>query len=274
MRRFMFLDDHLILALILIALLFSIQSLVYPRPIISINDDEDNNSDNRNNNDGDGREVNDDNKEYNGGNVNDGDSRREDVSELNLIEICCSWSEEISDGVLEYSINDDGGDEGKRQALLSAITEWNNKINDLQLVNNAVDEGSKTDIEIEFGRIGDDESNDDDDLSSRGYAPGGETQIDVNEEGFINHIEITISESIFGHDIDQSELEQIAKHEIGHALGLGHANFDSNLMSVTTDIGTGEISGCELYAVLAANQWKLMNSKDQPEYPHGRYVVC
>jgi hypothetical protein len=244
-----------------VALLSSIYSDGYPRPIISTSDNE--GSDNEENgDDAKGEEASDDSEG--------------DLSELDLIEVCCSWSEQISDGVLKYSISDDAGDNEKREAVLSAITEWNSVIKGLQLVNSADNEGSESrvDIEIVFGEIGDQDSNDGNDFSPGEYAPGGETQIDVDEKGFINHIKTTISESIFGHEIGGSELEQIAKHEIGHALGLGHANFDNNLMSVATDIGTGEISGCEVYGVLAANQWKLMNNKVQPEYPAGRYVVC
>jgi hypothetical protein len=254
-------NDRLVLALILVALLSSIYSDGYPRPIISTSDNE--GSDNEENgDDAKGEEASDDSEG--------------DLSELDLIEVCCSWSEQISDGVLKYSISDDAGDNEKREAVLSAITEWNSVIKGLQLVNSADNEGSESrvDIEIVFGEIGDQDSNDGNDFSPGEYAPGGETQIDVDEKGFINHIKTTISESIFGHEIGGSELEQIAKHEIGHALGLGHANFDNNLMSVATDIGTGEISGCEVYGVLAANQWKLMNNKVQPEYPAGRYVVC
>lgn len=254
-------NDHLVLALILVALLSSIYSDVYPRPIISTSDNEVS-DDEENGDDAEGEEASDDSEG--------------DLSELDLIEVCCSWSEQISDGVLKYSISDDAGDNEKREAVLSAITEWNSVIKGLQLVNSAANEGSESgvDIEIAFGEIGEQDSNDGNDFSPGEYAPGGETQIDVDEKGFINHIKITISESIFGHEIGGSELEQIAKHEIGHALGLGHANFGNNLMSVATDIGTGEISGCEVYGVLAANQWKLMNNKAQPEYPAGRYVVC
>jgi hypothetical protein len=259
--RPIFFNDHLILALILVALLYSIFSdIIYPRSIISTSDNE-GSDDEENRDDAEGEET--------------GDDSEGDLSELDLIEICCSWSEQISDGVLEYSINDDAGDAEKRGAVLSAITEWNSVINGLQLVNGPANEGSESgvDIEIAFGKI-DQDSNNGNDFSPGEYAPGGETQIDVDEKGFINHIKISISESIFGHEISVSELEQIAKHEIGHALGLGHANFDNNLMSVATDIGTGEISGCEVYGVLAANQWKLINHKVQPEYPAGRYVVC
>jgi hypothetical protein len=259
--RLIFFDNHLVLFLILVVLLSSIYSGGYPRLIMSTSDNDDNN-DEENGNDPEGQEA--------------SDHSKDDLNDLDLIEVCCSWSNQISDGVLEYSISGDTRDNDKREAVLSAITGWNNVIKGLQLVNSAANEGSESgvDIEIMFGEIGDQDDNNGNDLSPGEYAPGGETQIDIDEKGFISHIKITISGSVFGHEIGKSELEQIAKHEIGHALGLGHANFDNNLMSVATDIGTGEISGCEVYGVLVANQWKLMNNKAQPEYPAGQYVVC
>ena len=37
-------------------------------------------------------------------------------------------------------------------------------------------------------------------------------------------------------------MEQIVKHEIGHVLGLGHANFDGNLMAAQVNRGIGTVS--------------------------------
>ena len=69
--------------------------------------------------------------------------------------------------------------------------------------------------------------------------------------------EITISRTIQAFDFDTSTIEQIAKHEMGHALGLGHANFDGNLMADSVNDGTDTISDCEIKAVVEANYWKL-----------------
>ena len=42
---------------------------------------------------------------------------------------------------------------------------------------------------------------------------------------------MTISTRALGNSISSSELQSIAKHEIGHAYGIGHTDFGSDLMS-------------------------------------------
>jgi hypothetical protein len=39
---------------------------------------------------------------------------------------------------------------------------------------------------------------------------------------------------------------------MGHVLGLGHANFDGNLMAEKVNDGTENVSECEIKAVLKA----------------------
>ena len=78
----------------------------------------------------------------------------------------------------------------------------------------------------------------------------------------MDNAKITISRSIQAYDFDTSTIEQIAKHEMGHALGLGHANFDGNLMAESVNDGTDTISECEIKAVIEANYWKLGDEND------------
>jgi Matrixin len=49
------------------------------------------------------------------------------------------------------------------------------------------------------------------------------------------------------------DLDHIAKHEFGHALGLGHAHFPHSIMYPDVDETLTEISACELDSVVYAN---------------------
>jgi predicted Zn-dependent protease len=58
-------------------------------------------------------------------------------------------------------------------------------------------------------------------------------------------------------------IETIAKHEIGHALGIGHSALISDLMYPVINRRTNtDISGCDIHVVYEANSWKLQESSD------------
>jgi hypothetical protein len=61
---------------------------------------------------------------------------------------------------------------------------------------------------------------------------------------------------------------------MGHALGLGHANFDGNLMAEKVNDGTENVSECEIKAVLKANYWKLISDSIAPAMPEKNGIVC
>lgn len=195
-----------------------------------------------------------------------------DLDELNLLQICCAWSGKLSDGILGYSISDEG-DEGSRQAVRNAIQDWDLLIENLEFVEIQDGEASDDpDVEIRF-------SNSDEDADGEEYDYGdsvaaGVTQLRFDNEGFVDSIEVTLSEGIFGNRIENSALEQVARHEIGHVLGLGHANFDGSLMSESTEGGERNISNCEFNGVLAANHWRLVDGSVSPDYPEAHFVVC
>src|SRR4030095_9131917 len=90
----------------------------------------------------------------------------------------------------------------------------------------------------------------------------GRTVTTFDQNGFLDNARITISKSVQDYDFDTAALEQIAKHEMGHALGLGHANFDGNLMAERVNEGTATVSKCEINAVIEANYWKLGDNGD------------
>ncbi len=192
-----------------------------------------------------------------------------DLDEMNLLQICCAWSDKISDGVLEYKISD-GGDEDSKQSVRNAIQDWDLLIDNLIFVEKQDD--SEADVEIVFSD-GDEDANDEE-FDYGAPIAAGKTEFRFDNTGFIDSIEVTLSGGIFGSGFHSSELEQIARHEIGHVLGLGHANFDGSLMSESTDGGAENISACEINGVLAANYWKLVAVGNNPEYPEANFVVC
>lgn len=78
-------------------------------------------------------------------------------------------------------------------------------------------------------------------------------------------------------EFDISIIGQVAKQVTGHALGLGHANFDGNLMAETVNDGTATVPECEINAVATANDWKLgenINANTDSDYPRDDNIAC
>ncbi len=199
----------------------------------------------------------------------DGDNDDIDLDKMNLLQICCAWSDKISNGVLEYKISDEG-DEDSKQSVRNAIQNWDLLIDNLIFVEKQDD--SEADVEIGFSDS--DEDANDEEFDYGDPIAAGKTEFKFDNKGFIDSIEVTLSGGIFGDGFQNSELEQIARHEIGHVLGLGHANFDGSLMSESTDGGAENISTCEINGVLVANYWRLVAIGNNPEHPEGNFIVC
>jgi Matrixin len=215
-----------------------------------------------------------------------------------LIQICCAWGDKLALGILTYQIN--GGDSAARQAVYNAIGNWNSKLTGIKLVESSgsnVGNGggaagaggdssnaAQPDIEVSIvskslkvpgsthHRVS----------SSLGgnsrLMIGGLSQDSFDGNGFLTHVKITIPTNTLGMSFDLSNnIEQIAEHEMGHALGLGHANFVGDLMFPIANFQTGSISQCDVSAVLDANHLKMVGSDTamlSPQMPQVGYVDC
>ena len=161
-------------------------------------------------------------------------------SKRKTIDLCCSWGNSISDGVLTYSIKNGGSELAKIVKL--AIKDWEKALRDSVQFKYVKDDESDADIEIEFKK-------------GKGQKVGkAVTFFDYN--GKIDHVQISISKKSYGQSLGPSLLEHVAKHEFGHALGLGHANFKETLMSAHVNQDVKKISACELESVKYVNNWK------------------
>jgi hypothetical protein len=170
----------------------------------------------------------------------------------------------------EFSIDDlPTSDSDQKRAVTDAVNEWNARIPNLRLVNE--DSNDDADIEVQL-------------VDGLGGMAAGATLLKFDEDGFINKVTILLPKAaffieddsqVFALQYDPQKLKEIATHELGHALGLGHADFDSDLMSERLNSDeTMNISQCDVTGVLQANQWKLVNNDSVPNSPDEDEISC
>ena len=162
----------------------------------------------------------------------------EDFEENSLIKICCTWGKDLADGILTYNIVGDVDDE-KKEAVHDAIQDWDDKIESIEFeeFSGKHENYNRPDIEIRF-------VDDGEQFKDEGPETAGNTKTRLDKFGFIDYNTIIIAEGGLGKTFDIKTIETIAKHEIGHALGLGHANFRSNLMTTKIESAAQAISSC------------------------------
>ncbi|HEY9486496.1 MAG TPA: M57 family metalloprotease [Nitrososphaeraceae archaeon] len=172
------------------------------------------------------------------------------------IDICCTWGTELKDGVLTYSIKKSNNLE---KIVNSAFSEWEKNLNNIQFKN--IKNNKDADIEIKLENENTDQE-------------GGKAVIYFDKRGFIENVEISVSKSSNGLKLNTTIIEHITKHEIGHALGLGHSQFPNSLMSPTVNETVKQISACEIDAVKDANIWKFINNEKKPKMIKQNAYVC
>jgi Matrixin len=194
----------------------------------------------------------------------------------NGIQVCCSWGNQISDGVLTYRI-DNGAKPQVIQAVHQAVDEWNSKVPDIQL-QEVTNTKTPVDIDIKTNSKAPKVTHAVSTIVGGGHSKisagkniklvqPGEANINFNPRGLITHVDITISTKALGNSIGLSELESITKHEIGHAYGIGHTDFVNDLMSpVLTGRTSTDISQCDIKGIAEANS--------SPHAPSPQFLRC
>ena len=186
----------------------------------------------------------------------DDDDDENDFSDKDVIQICCAWGYELANGLLTYSIEtEDNGDNDLKDAVRNAVDSWNEGLTGITLMESDDNE----DIKISF--------------KNDGKRIAGKTVNYFDQFGFIRQSHITVSEESYDRDFSSSQIEQITLHELGHVLGLDHANFRGNLMTERVDIGSPTISSCEIEAVHIANAWRV-NGGNTMYLPTENYLEC
>ncbi|MGH8990434.1 MAG: matrixin family metalloprotease [Acidimicrobiia bacterium] len=170
------------------------------------------------------------------------------------LELCCAWGKTLADDVLTYSVA--APDPATADVMRAAVREWDDVLA-VTFLEAAPADGP--DVTMSFS-----------DYAGR---TEGQAVTSFTQRGLIRRVEITIKG---GRAPDNSGgILQIAKHEFGHALGLGHANYDGTLMSEAVSPEPSPIPGCAIQGVTEANRWKMVDPQSKrPHAPRASEISC
>jgi hypothetical protein len=188
----------------------------------------------------------------------------EDFEAQNTIQICCTWGHNLLDGILTYYVETGSSTKQHQDEVTNAVQEWDRNLDSLELEESS--SKKKGDILIEFQK--EYEGNEGEKMAV------GQSINTLDNSGFIDKVEIIVYRGTSEYEFDEDIIQRIVEHEMGHALGLGHANFDGNLMAEKVNDGTENVSECETKAVLKANYWKLIANGIEPAMPEKNEIVC
>jgi hypothetical protein len=196
-----------------------------------------------------------------------GDDEARAEGDGKAIGICCAWGNRLSDGELTFSLS--GSDQTALSIVRQAVQEWDDAFADLSLKEVSPTwkkKSQRADITIVYGP---------------GTADGGEshssgaqglTTTYLNNRRMVTRVEIGVDGG--PSPVNAGAVEQISKHEMGHALGLGHANWDGDLMSPLVQPTPAPIPLCDINAVREANSWKMVNNAKRPKPATATEAPC
>ena len=175
-----------------------------------------------------------------------------DNSKNKSIDLCCRWGKQISDGELKYKLINMLGKQ--KEVVREAFDSWNKQLTTLQLVEvRSYDQRAEILV-----TVGDISTGDSGRLVNNVEAgqTAGQSVNNLDGDGFITNASILLSDEIFNMKSDSNPLFAVLLHEIGHALGLGHANFDDLMNPVVTADVKG-VSVCDANGVVKTNELTL-----------------
>lgn len=169
--------------------------------------------------------------------------------------LCCAWGRSLDDGNLTYSIA--SPDAASGAVIRRAVEEWDSDLPAITLTEVPI--GTLADIAIRY-------------TPAEGRTEG-QAVTSFTKKGLISKVEITIQGATA--PANSGGLGQIAKHEFGHALGLGHTNYEGNLMSPAVSPDPQPVPACVIQGVIEANRWKMTDPQaKRPFPPRVSQVTC
>jgi hypothetical protein len=169
--------------------------------------------------------------------------------------LCCAWGKSLEDASLTFSIASPDGPSA--EVIRRAVREWDGDLSALSV--REVPVGQPADVSIRF-------------IPGEGRTEG-QAVTSFTRRGLISRVEITIHGALA--PANSGGLGQIAKHEFGHALGLGHTNYEGNLMSPAVSPDPQPVPPCVVQGVIEANRWKMIDPQaKRPAPPRVSSVGC
>jgi predicted Zn-dependent protease len=165
--------------------------------------------------------------------------------------------------------------EKQKNEVREAFDSWNKQLTPLRLLETHSDD-QKAEIIVAFGNI---DSGNASQLAKNTEAgqTAGQSVNSLDQSGYITNSKIVLSDKIFDKESDSSTLYAVLLHEIGHVLGLGHANFDDLMNPLVSN--QNEISVCDVNGVFKTNELVLKKSAPpplslQPRFGENNFMNC
>ena len=91
----------------------------------------------------------------------------------------------------------------------------------------------------------------------------GLSQISANYQNTITNCTVNLAaHTLHGNTLNEGDMQNVALHELGHSLGLGHSNYTGDLMYALYTIGSPaeDVSTLDVYGVATVFAWETNTS--------------